>query len=73
MERHKVVKVTLDEFELDDGVVYPHVVELDEVPSLEEFQAIYDHWKQTIMDSSSNDAFFRGINQHNQSSENALG
>ena len=73
MERPKVVKVTKTEFELDNGVVYPYVVVLDEVPSTEEFQAMYDHWKQLIMDESKTDAFLRGINKHNQSSQNARG
>lgn len=46
----KVVRVTAEEFELDDGQVFPHVVELDpdEIPSVEEFQHIYDHWRTVI-------------------------
>lgn len=36
----KVVRVDKDEFELKDGRVIPHVVELDVVPSIEEFQEI---------------------------------
>lgn len=46
----KVVRVDTDEFELDDGRIYPHVVELDEdeVPTVEEFQQIYDHWRSVI-------------------------
>ncbi len=50
MERLMVVRITKTEFELDNGVVYPHVVELDEVPTPEEFQKIYEHWKKIIMD-----------------------
>lgn len=44
MEKKKpmVVRVTKEEFELDDGRVFPHVIELDEVPTVEEFQKIYD-------------------------------
>lgn len=41
----KVVKVTKTHFDLSDGRTFQHVVELDEVPDLEEFQQIYDHWK----------------------------
>ena len=44
MERKKVVRVTLIEFELDDGMIMPHAIELEEVPSLEEFQGYYDNW-----------------------------
>ena len=40
----KVVKVTKTEFELEDGRVYEHPVELDEVPTIADFQAIYDEW-----------------------------
>lgn len=44
MEKKKVVRVTKDEFELEDGTIYPHVEKLDEVPTLEEFQKMYDYW-----------------------------
>ena len=40
----KVVRVTKTEFELEDGRVYDHPVELDSVPSLEDFQSVYDEW-----------------------------
>ena len=40
----KVTKVTKTEFELEDGRVYEHPVELDEVPAIEDFQEIYDKW-----------------------------
>jgi len=40
----KVIKVTKTEFELEDGRVYEHPVELDEVPAIEDFQEIYDKW-----------------------------
>ena len=39
-----VVRVTKDEFELDDGTIHPIPFELDEIPTLEEFQRIYDEW-----------------------------
>lgn len=45
-----VVRVTKEEFELDDGRVFPHVVELDEVPTIEEFQKIYDKVRDTYKD-----------------------
>lgn len=40
MKLMKVVRVDKDEFELEDGRVIPHVVELDVVPSVDEFQEI---------------------------------
>ncbi|HNC56684.1 MAG TPA: hypothetical protein PLP33_14650 [Leptospiraceae bacterium] len=39
-----IVKVTKTEFEMDDGVVYPIPFELENVPSVDEFQKIYDEW-----------------------------
>ena len=42
IKKMKVVRVDENEYELEDGRVYEHVVRLDPVPSLEEFQKIYD-------------------------------
>ena len=39
-----IVRVTKTEFETDDGVIYQIPFELDEVPTTEEFQRIYDEW-----------------------------
>jgi hypothetical protein len=39
-----IVRVTKTEFETDDGVIHPIEFELDEVPTIEEFQRIYDEW-----------------------------
>lgn len=40
----KVVRVTKTEFELEDGRAYDHPIELEDVPSLEDFQSLYDEW-----------------------------
>lgn len=45
-KRPQIVRVTKTEFELEDGTIYPHAIELDEVPTPEEFQETYDHWLQ---------------------------
>lgn len=45
-----VVRVTKEEFELDDGRIFPHVVELDEIPTVKEFQKIYDKVRDTYKD-----------------------
>lgn len=45
-----VVRVTKTEFELDDGRVFPHPVELDEVPTKEEFQKTYDKSRKLVKD-----------------------
>ena len=39
-----IVRVTKTEFETDDGVIHQIPFELDEVPTTEEFQRIYDVW-----------------------------
>lgn len=44
MKRMKVIRVTSTEFELEDGRIIPQVVELEEVPSVEEFQKYLDEW-----------------------------
>jgi hypothetical protein len=51
----KVVRVTKTEFELEDGRVYDHPVELDSVPSLEDFQSVYDKWVKTFQEIFGND------------------
>ena len=44
----RVVRVTATEFELEDGRVYQHPVRLERVPSLKQFQAIYDRWERVF-------------------------
>lgn len=43
MKRMKVVRVTKDEFELDDGTVQPMLFDFDEVPTVEELQRHLDN------------------------------
>ena len=52
MEKHKVVRLTATEFELDNGAIYPHPAPFaeDELPELDEFQRIYDQWYYTLME-----------------------
>ena len=40
----KIVRVDENEFELEDGRVFPHIEKLEVVPSIEEFQKMYDYW-----------------------------
>lgn len=51
----KVVRVTKTEFELEDGRVYDHPIELEDVPSLEDFQEVYDEWVKKFQEMFSND------------------
>lgn len=39
-----IVNITKTEFETEDGVIHPIPFELEEIPSIEEFQEIYDQW-----------------------------
>lgn len=50
-----VVRVTKTEFELDDGRIFPHPVELDDVPTIEEFQKIYDKSRKLVSDMLKDD------------------
>ena len=49
-KEYKVVRVDKSEFELENGDIYPHVFELDEDISVEEFQKILDLSKKNIID-----------------------
>lgn len=42
VKKMKIVRVDKYEFELEDGRVFEHIEPLDEVPTLEEFQKVYD-------------------------------
>ena len=50
IKEYKVVRVDKSEFELENGDIYPHVFELDEDISVEEFQKILDLSKENIID-----------------------
>lgn len=39
-----IVRITKTEFEMEDGTICPIPFELETIPSLEEFQEIYDQW-----------------------------
>ena len=49
-----IVRVTKEEFELDDGRIYPHMVELEEAPTVEEFQKTYDKVRDLFKDMLDN-------------------
>jgi len=44
----KVICVTETEFELNDGRVFQHPEKLDDVPTVDEFQRIYDYWSEIL-------------------------
>ena len=48
---HKIVKVTQTEIEMEDGTIrqLPFPIE-DEIPSVEEFQKIYDNWLKVFQE-----------------------
>jgi hypothetical protein len=50
-----VVRVSKTEFELDDGRIFPHPVELDQVPTVEEFQKTYDKSRKLVKEMMEND------------------
>ena len=42
MKQMKVVRVTKEEFELEDGTVQPMMLDLGYIPTVEEFQQMLD-------------------------------
>ncbi len=44
----KVVRVTKTEFELDNGDIYPLPFELDDTPTLKEFNEIYANSRSLV-------------------------
>jgi hypothetical protein len=50
MLNRKIVRVTTTEFETADGTIRPMVFNLDETPTVEEFQAIYDDWFNVFLE-----------------------
>ena len=47
---YKVVRVTKTEFELDNGDIYLHPIDLEEDITVEEFQKLVDSSKELIVD-----------------------
>ncbi len=48
-KQFKVVRVDEDEFELDNGDTYPIPFDLDEIPTVEEFQRLLDDSKDIML------------------------
>jgi len=67
MEHRKVIRVTEKEFELDNGVIYPHVTQFEEAPSLEDFQDSYDRMFQIFHQQGLVDIDER-VSEHTESS-----
>ena len=50
VETVKIVSVTKTEFTTADGTVHPILFELDEVPTVEEFQKTYNEWLKVFQE-----------------------
>lgn len=48
-KKMKVIRVSKTEYELENGDVYPHVFELDEDITVNEFQKLLDESKSMIL------------------------
>ena len=48
MKRMKVVRVTKDEVEFDDGSIQPMMFELDYVPTVEQMQELWDKSAESL-------------------------
>ena len=64
MTKMKVVRITAEEYELEDGTIYPMMFEFEdgELPSLEDFQEIYDNNFELVSDLSDGKKYTRGHN-----------
>ena len=46
----KVIRVAKTEYELENGDIYPHLFELDDDMTIEEFQILLDKSKKMVLD-----------------------
>lgn len=52
----KIMRVTKYEFETEDGQIFEHIIPLDSVPTLDEFQKMYDTCYQHIQHIAQDDS-----------------
>lgn len=50
MLSRKIVRVTKTEFEMEDGTIHPILFDLEETPTVEEFQEQYDEWLNAFLE-----------------------
>ncbi|RTK96771.1 MAG: hypothetical protein EKK64_03010 [Neisseriaceae bacterium] len=50
VKHQKIVSVSKTEFTTEDGTVHPILFDLDEIPTVEEFQEIYDDWLKVFQE-----------------------
>jgi len=50
MLSRKIVRVTKTEFEMEDGTIHPILFDLEETPTVEEFQEQYDEWLDAFLE-----------------------
>jgi len=48
----KIIKINKKEFELEDGRIYQHLIQLEKPISIKQFQSIYDYWQQIIKEEN---------------------
>jgi len=49
-KNRQIVRVSKTEFETADGNIRPMLFDLDETPTVEEFQEIYDDWFNVFLE-----------------------
>lgn len=61
-----VVRVTQKEFELSDGRIFPMMFDFqeDEVPTVEEFQKVYDQWRSLFSELKLTEKHEQAANKH---------
>ena len=70
-KNRQIVRVSKTEFETADGTIRPMLFDLDETPTVEEFQAIYDDWFNVFLEKGLIENERTENGQHRQSSRHA--
>ena len=52
MSKNYVTKLEKNSFTLDDGRIFDFPFEIDELPSLEDFNKLYEEWEEIVSDES---------------------
>jgi hypothetical protein len=50
VKQQKIISVSKTEFTTEDGTVHPILFELEEIPTVEEFQEQYDAWLKVFQE-----------------------
>jgi len=67
----KVIRVNRKEFELSDGRIFPHPIELDETLKLSDFKKYFQYWKELLSKENPFDKVCRTVERQDQTGEHS--